>query len=250
VQRGYTTSEFISYLFSTAGDPTLKERLPSLNTLSKKLGVSVARLREQLEVARALGFVEVRPRTGIRRLPYSFFPAVIQSLAYAIQIEPGNFSVFSDLRDHIETAYWEKAVRLLEPEDLNALQAMIDQAMEKLRGSPILIPHLEHRQFHMRLFSRIDNPFVTGLLDAYWEAYEAVGLNRYTEYEYLQQVWEYHQIMVDAIRRNDYEAGCTVLLEQKNLIHHRALPALKEEVSKVEKMSENLTFLDEMPSVD
>jgi DNA-binding FadR family transcriptional regulator len=37
--------------------------------MSKELGVSVALLREQLEVAKAIGLVEVRPRTGIRRLP-------------------------------------------------------------------------------------------------------------------------------------------------------------------------------------
>ena len=50
--------------------------LPSLSEISKELGISIASLREQLEVAKAIGLVEVKPRTGIRRLPFSFFPAV------------------------------------------------------------------------------------------------------------------------------------------------------------------------------
>ena len=65
-------SEFFAYLAASETDEESEsDRLPSLNALSAELGVSVARLREQLEVAKALGLVEVRPRTGIRRLPYS-----------------------------------------------------------------------------------------------------------------------------------------------------------------------------------
>jgi len=68
-------SEFFDYLISTILDGENEtDRLPPLNTISQELGVSVALLREQLEVAKALGFVEVRPRTGIRRLPLAFLP--------------------------------------------------------------------------------------------------------------------------------------------------------------------------------
>ena len=58
-------SEFLRYL---ASHEETKGSLPTLNDLSRELGISVAGLREQLEVARALGLVEVRPRTGTRRL--------------------------------------------------------------------------------------------------------------------------------------------------------------------------------------
>ena len=60
------SSEFIQYLVLHANDggdgQTDTERLPSLNDFSKELGLSVARLREQLEVAKAIGLVEVRPK--------------------------------------------------------------------------------------------------------------------------------------------------------------------------------------------
>ncbi len=196
-------------------------QLPSLNEMSRELGVSVALLREQLEVARAIGLVEVRPRTGIRRLPYSFLPAVRQSLAYAITVDETHFMLYSDVRIHLEAAYWQDAASRLTPEDHQELKRLVARAWEKLNGQPIEIPHPEHRQLHMGIYRRLNNPFVLGLLEAYWEAYEAVGLNLYTDIDYLQEVWRYHQQMVDAICDGDYDRGYAALLQHKDLLFHR-----------------------------
>jgi len=62
-------SDFMRYLAAHEG---VEGVLPPLADISGELGISVAALREQLEVARALGLVEVRPRTGMKRLSYSF----------------------------------------------------------------------------------------------------------------------------------------------------------------------------------
>jgi DNA-binding FadR family transcriptional regulator len=94
-------------------------------------------------------------------------------------------------------------------------------AWEKLRGTPIQIPHEEHRQLHLLIYSRLEHPFVTGLLEAFWEAYETVGLSRYADYLYLQQVWNYHQQIVDAICSGNAEAGHKALIEHKDLLTHR-----------------------------
>jgi DNA-binding FadR family transcriptional regulator len=193
--------------------------------------VSVARLREQLEVAKALGLVEVRPRTGMRRLPYSFSPAIWQSLSYSLETDPQVFAAYADLRNHIEAAYWDQAVRRLGVEEHVELRSLMAQAWEKLHGSPIQIPHSEHRQIHLCIFRKLDNPFVYGILVAYWQAYEKVGLNLYADYTYLEQVWIYHQQMVDAICSGEYEAGYQALIEHKDLLHFRpgnTLPAVAE----------------------
>lgn len=218
------SSEFLQYLASpdsSENSQTEMDRLPSLSTLSKELGLSVACLREQLEVAEAMGLVEVKPRTGIRRLPYSFSPAVRQSLAYAIELNRSYFESFSDLRNHIEASFWYQAVRQLTPEDHENLQELMVKAWGKLRGHPIQIPHTEHRKLHTCIFGRLENIFVLGILEAYWDAYEAVGLNLYADYEYLQHVWDYHQEMVDAICRGDFEAGYHALVEHTELIYRR-----------------------------
>lgn len=212
-----TISEFLRYL---AAHPEAENSLPPLAELSRELGVGVAALREQLEVARSLGFVEVKPRTGMRRKPYNFAPAVLKSLDYAIALNKDHFIAFADLRQHVETAYWREAVHLLTPEDHKTLQDLVARAWEKLRGSPIEIPHPEHRELHLTIYQRLNNPFVTGLLQSYWDAYETVGLNFFTDYNYLTEVWNYHQQMVDAICINDVEAGYKALSEHTDLIHH------------------------------
>lgn len=209
-------SEFLRYL---ASHEEAEGALPSLNDLSRELGISLAGLREQLEVARALGLVEVKPRTGIRRKPYSFTPAVLNSLDYAIALNKDHFIAFADLRQHIETAYWHEAVKLLTSEDHEKLKALVKRAWEKLRGTPIEIPHSEHRELHLTIYRRLNNPFVAGLLQSYWNAYETVGLNFFTDYNYLTEVWNYHQQMVDAICTNDVEAGYKALSEHTDLIH-------------------------------
>jgi DNA-binding FadR family transcriptional regulator len=208
-------SEFMRYL---AAHPQAKEQLPALTSLSAELGVSVASLREQLEVARALGLVEVKPRTGIRRLPYTFLPAVRRSLDYAMALEETNFQLFADLRKHVEAAYWHEAAAKLTDEDKTRLQGLIEKAWSKLDGYPIQIPHDEHKQLHLAIYCRLENPFVCGILEAYWEAYEAIGLNVFTDYNYLREVWGYHQKMVDSICNGDYDFGYKALNEHVDLL--------------------------------
>lgn len=219
----YPSSEFIQYLITTSQEGK-SDHLPSLSEISQELGVSIARLREQLEVARALGLVEVRPRTGIRRLPFNFYPAVRQSLSYCLALEQSRFQAYADLRRNIEASFWESAVRRLTESDRAHLRSLVASAWDKLRGVPIHIPHAEHRELHLAIYRRLGNPFVMGLLEGYWDAYENFRLNLYADYTYLEQVWTYHQKMVDAICSGDYDAGYQALLEHTELIRYRVNP--------------------------
>ncbi len=210
-----TLSEFMRYL---AAHPQAEENLPALSALSEELGISVASLREQLEVARALGLVEVKPRTGIRRLPFTFLPSVRQSLGYAMALDLGNFQLFADLRQNIEAAYWYEAVGKLTDDDHTRLKMLMERAWRKLDGRPIQIPHDEHKQLHLTIYCRLNNPFVAGILEAYWESYEAIGLNVFTDYNYLRSVWQYHEKMVNAICTKDFSSGYKALVEHTDLL--------------------------------
>jgi len=213
-------SEFLRYL---AAHEEVANGLPSLKNLSLELGVSLASLREQLEVARALGLVEVKPRLGTRRRDYSFTPAIRQSLGYALALNNGHFRKYAELRNHVESAFWHQAVQKLTEQDQHELQGLVVRAWEKLRGTPIQVPHEEHRNLHLKIYSRLENPFVTGILEAYWEAYEAVGLNVFAGgYEYLEDVWHYHQQMVEAICSGNFEAGYQALVTHTDLLYQRS----------------------------
>lgn len=211
-------SEFLQYLACDSQD---HDRIPSLTDLSRELEVSVASLREQMEVARSLGIVEIRPKTGIKRLPFSFRPAVEQSLAYAIASDPDYFITFADFRRHVEAAYWYEAVACLTDLDKQELRELIARAQEKLRRTPVQIPQAEHRQLHIKIYSRLNNIFVMGILESYWDLYEAVGLDVYTDLNYLQQVWAYHHKMVEAIHSGDFEIGYLALTEHMDLLNQR-----------------------------
>jgi DNA-binding FadR family transcriptional regulator len=209
-------SEFLCHLLTQASNPG--DRLPSLAELSTELGLSVGKLREQLEVARTLGLVEASPRRGITRTPYTFAPPVRLSLLTALSIDRHYFDAFSSLRIHLEVAYWHEAVVLLTDADKAHLRTLVAQAWEKLSQPRIQIPYPEHRELHMTIFSRLQNPFVLGLLEAYWDGYEAVELNTYADYRYLQTVWGFHERIVEAIVAGDYMTGRALLVEHMQLL--------------------------------
>ncbi|GAB4331921.1 MAG: hypothetical protein Kow00117_16690 [Phototrophicales bacterium] len=211
VQNGYSTGD----------------RLPTIQELKAddKLGISTSKIREQLEVARAVGLVDVRSKKGTHIKPYSFAPAVRLSLMIALAIDPSTFHQFSELRSHIEAAFWHEACELIDEADKVTMRRCITEARAKLTSDWIRIPHAEHRIFHLTMFKKLDNPFVTGLLEAYWDAYDAVQPSSYAPYAYLQLVWDYHERILDAICVGDYDGALEAFIE------HTQLPSRREDGS-------------------
>jgi DNA-binding FadR family transcriptional regulator len=209
-------SEILEYIVSNHLEPG--DRLPSLSELSQQLGVSVGKLREDLEVARHMGVVSVRPRLGIRRETFDFYPVVQSSLRFGLHSGEASFRQYSQLRKSIEANMWHEAVANLGMHDKEHLERIIDQAWGKLRGSRVLIPNGEHRELHLAIFKRLENPFVDGLLRAYWDAYFDTELSQYAEYEYWIEVWTYHQRIVEALCEDRFEEGRQLLIEHFDLL--------------------------------
>lgn len=216
-------SAFLRYLVDSQVAPG--ERLPTLNQIGQELGVSVGKLREQLEVARGLGLVSVRPRVGIMREPFDFSQAVLAGVLFGLGTGEAQFKQFSDLRQAIEIDFWETAVHELTHEDKQQLQNLVAKAWAKLKGSPIHVPNEEHRQLHLTIFSRLQNPFVQGMLAAYWDAYEAVELTRFAPYDYWLEVWQYHERIVAAIVQGDAPLGLALLKTHFALLPEQASSA-------------------------
>lgn len=213
-------SDLLNYIVEQDLKPG--DQLPALSDLSQILKINIGKLREQLEVARTLGLVEVRPRTGIRLKQYDFLPAIRLSVLFALALQRDQFMAFTELRNHIEAAFWHEACESLTEADIAALKELVSRAFAKLnRGEFIEIPHVEHRKFHMGIFAHVDNPFVKGLLEAYWEAYEAVELNTYSELEYWQEAWNYHQKIIDHIARREFDDALAAFIAHTRLFRHR-----------------------------
>ncbi|MGD8552717.1 MAG: FCD domain-containing protein [Anaerolineales bacterium] len=212
-------SEFLDYLASCPG--SIDGKLPPMTELAQTLGMSISKLREQIEVARTLGWVEVRPRLGIETRDFSPAAALSVSMRFALAKDRSYFDQIEELREVIEANYWHQAVQALNEGDKKDLVDLMERAWTLLKGEPVQIPHEEHRQLHLTIFSRLENEFVKGFLHAYWDAYESVGLNVFTDYPYLEAVWEHHQVMVDAILDKNLDIGHQALVEHFGILHRR-----------------------------
>lgn len=199
------------------------DRLPTISELAGEshLGISASKVREQLEVARALGFVEVRSKTGTRVKDYDFTPAVRLSLLFALAQDPEYFELFSALRVQLEVAFWHHACELLTRADTDLMRDCVQGARDKLHNHRVSIPYVEHRTFHLTVFEHLQNPFVKGLLEAYWDAYEAVEVSRYADYEYLTSVWDYHERILNAICADDYDRSCDLFIKHTQLLRYQ-----------------------------
>ncbi len=196
-------------------------KLPPMDELADKLGVSRGKLREELIAAQAYGVVEMRPGDGTYVRPFDFYTAVRTLVLYGLALDKKNFDRFYRLRVELEVAFWEQAARSLLPEDKEELQRLLDRADRKLSGTPVEIPYREHREFHLRIFGRLDNEFVQGLLKAYWDAYEAVGLHRYFDLSYYERMWASHRAIAEALAAGHYEKGKKILTQHFTLLQDR-----------------------------
>ena len=123
-------SDFLNFIIRQGYQPG--DRLPSIQELTADthLDMSANKVREQLEVARQMGWVEVRSKRGTRIKDYAFTPAVRLSALYAMACGE-RFEDFASLRNHVESAYWQEACALLTDEDLAVMQQLHRQRQSK-----------------------------------------------------------------------------------------------------------------------
>ena len=157
MQHAGLNSIFLQYLVDKNIAPG--QRLPALSDISQELGVSVGKLREELEVARSMGLVSVRPRLGIQREPFDFSQVILDGVFFSLAAGDADFESFSQLRQVVEAGFWDQAVILLTEADIEHLQDLVDKAWNKLRGEPIHIPNSEHRDFHLTIFQPSEQSF-------------------------------------------------------------------------------------------
>jgi DNA-binding FadR family transcriptional regulator len=212
-------SEFLTYLANIPDSSD--QRIPPLAELSKILGISVATLREQLVVARLLGIVEVKPKSGIHKKPFDISSLLKNSLTYAASANYDAFHLFSDLRKHLEGAYFIEAAQLLGKSELSELEALINSARTKIDSIPGQNPTTEHREFHLIIYKNLKNDYLNGILDAYWEAYHQAGLEIYPDHKYIDRIWQYHAAILENIKLQKYNQALVILSEHMELINQR-----------------------------
>ena len=143
-------------------------------------------------------------------------------------LDEAYFKQYASLRNHLEASYWLEAVRLLTDQDKDDLRTLLGQAMGKLERNPVQIPHREHRKLHLTIYKRLENTFVMGIFESYWDLYEAMGFDVFADYQYLKYIWQYHEQMVNAICEGRYEQGFDALINHKDLLYQRPSPQSRQ----------------------
>jgi DNA-binding FadR family transcriptional regulator len=215
-----TIQRYLHTLRNSGSDGS-EAKLPALDELARELGVSRGKLREDLLTAQAYGLVEMRPGDGTYVRPFDFYAAVRPLVLHSVGLGSEQFDRYYRMRAELEVAFWDQAVGSLIAEDVRQLERIQEEAEDKLRGRPVVIPHTQHRQLHLLIFGKLDNTYVRGILEAYWDAYEAVGLHRYFDLDYYERVWATHRQMVEAIEAGEFEQGKTILRQHFTFLEDR-----------------------------
>jgi len=201
-------------------------KLPPMTELASSMQVSRGKLREDLIAAEAYGLIEMRPGDGTYVCPFDFYAAIRTLVLYATACDWNNLEHFYHLRVQIELSFWEEAVSQLTAEDKRELIDIQERAEHKLAGTPVEIPHQEHRDLHLLIYRRLENQFVRGLLTTYWDAHEAVGLHHYFDIDHYQNIWHSHRELVSAIATGALQDGRRALARHFDVLReHLQRPA-------------------------
>lgn len=215
----------LSYLAISAKEG---KSIPSIAQLSNDLGLSTASLREQLEVARQLEFVEVKTRTGIQTSSFSAAPAICLAYRYGLELEPDLIWDIISVRQHLELSYWQEAVVHLTKKDVQYLSELIESAFSKISSQPVVIPIEEHKEFHLSIYRSLDNCFLNGLLEAYWQIYQETEVRVYSDKTYLESIWAYHRKIQQAIAAKEYDLGYQALMTHFEIVRTQRKAELKQ----------------------
>jgi len=215
----------LSYLANSAKEG---KSIPSIAQLSNDLGLSTSSLREQLEVARQLEFVEVKTRTGIQTSTFSAAPAICLAYRYGLEVEPDIIWDILSVRQHLELSYWQEAVVHLTKKDVGYLNEIIESAFRKINNQPVVIPIEEHKEFHLSIYRSLNNSFLNSLLEAYWQIYQETDVRVYSDKTYLESIWAYHRKVQQAIASKEYDLGYQALMTHFEIVRTQRKAELKQ----------------------
>lgn len=207
---------------------TTGKTIPSIPELGQELGISTASVREQLEVARCIGIVDIKPRTGIQSKEFSLSQSTTLAMVYGVNVKPELFEQYASMRQQLEMGYWNEAVSLLTKDDIFRLKHLVDLAYSKIMKRPLIIPNDEHREFHLAIYRPLKNEVLNGILETYWDLHNSLNVSYYQDEAYLQNVWDYHRKMVEAIEAREYEKGYNALTIHLQLLKSGKKAELKQ----------------------
>jgi DNA-binding GntR family transcriptional regulator len=193
-----------------------------------------ARVREDV-LAEQLGISRTPVREAVNRLVQNGFITNIKRKGlYCVQFTRHDFLNLVELRSRLETLSFEKCIDLATPEDITAVQAIIDGFEQKFavimgqeedtRSKEMALLHNDYDvRFHVGIARVSDSErliqYVSEVENMLLIARQWIYLSE-ARLEILQVSWKQHQQMVDAIRERDKERACDLLRQHLDVMLH------------------------------
>jgi DNA-binding FadR family transcriptional regulator len=182
--------------------------LPTEQTLCEMLGVSRNVLREAIKAMELMGMVSAQAGRGTVLLPFNL-DFVFQNVIFAnAQDTEKVISNLLDIRKKLEVGYMFEAFRTLQKEDIVKLRQIMDSIYESYEREGFF--HDEDREFHLTLFSRIDNTALLSLMTAIWAVDENFRLEE--KHQHIAPTIPRHEDIVKALEAGNAEAFYAAML--------------------------------------
>lgn len=176
--------------------------LPPEQTLCEMYGVSRNVLREALKGLSVMGVIKGCPGKGNIIQPFSVNQLIDNVLFCAAQNHSDIIVQMLDVRKKLELAYMKEAYKTLTMADIQRIRAILERIKREWENNVYF--HADDRDFHMALFSRIDNAALHAILSNIWDIDENFQVEK--KMPYMGRTIAKHENIVLALEERNQEA--------------------------------------------
>ncbi|MEC4015184.1 FadR/GntR family transcriptional regulator [Streptomyces sp. H27-D2] len=178
--------------------------LPTETELMELLGVSRNSVREALKALQAMGIVEIRHGFGTYVGPMSMAPMIegltFRTVAGHYRGEDSLLQLL-ELREAVETGLISRLVGRAPEADPAELDALVERMTQEAAAGAVRAE--TDRAFHAALYRGLDNPLLSEVLEAFWDAFHRVRTDLADVHQDPKITCSQHREILAAVRSGD-----------------------------------------------
>ena len=182
--------------------------LPSEQAMCEMLGVSRNVLREAIKSMELMGMAQSRPGRGTELKAFSLDFVFQNVMFFTVGEDSKAIREMLMIRKKLDLAYMREAYHSLKPEDIAHIREILERIKHEWQQH--IFFHADDKDFHMALFSRLNNPTLLSLMDAIWSVDEY--FQKEEKFKYLDDTVIKHEKIVHALEAHNEEAFVAAML--------------------------------------
>ena len=178
------------------------DQIPTEQAMCEMLGVSRNVLREAIKSMELMGMVRACPGRGtiVQEFNLDF---VFQNVMFAsVGDDATAIREMLVIRKKIELGYMREAYTALTEDDIRRIRGILEEIKHKWDKQ--IFFHADDKDFHMSLFSHLNNRTLSSLLDAIWAVDE--NFKKDEKVKFMGDTVQKHENIVRALEQHNEEA--------------------------------------------